>query len=152
VYGFSRMAHCVPRSSAFTIKCCGLKSENRPTTCEPRHRRDAQGCQRFENRVESQYEEHCLGTPDSGCSYARRDHAGRSCPRSWMSPSVGSILGEQGQQPADQRRLYARQHRTGAYSIWRNSVFDTDARSPIALIENVHYLPLRGNLREIQRC
>jgi hypothetical protein len=31
-----------------------------------------------------------------------------------MSPSVGSILGEQGQQPADQCRLYARQHRRGA--------------------------------------
>jgi hypothetical protein len=32
----------------------------------------------------------------------------------WMSPSVGSILGEQGQQPAHQCRLYARRHRTGA--------------------------------------
>src|SRR5215467_10474574 len=62
-----------------------------------------------------------------------------------MSPSVGSILGEQGQQPADQCRLYARRHRTGAQSTWRNSVFDTDARSPIALIE-FHYLPLIGNL------
>lgn len=60
------------------------------------------------------YEQHCLGTPNSGRSYARRAHASRSCPRSWMSPSVGSILGEQGQQPADQCRLYARQHRTGA--------------------------------------
>src|SRR5499427_10534300 len=53
----------------------------------------------------------------------------------WMSPPVGSILGEQGQQPADQCRLYARQHRTGAQSTWRNSVFDTDTRSAIALIE-----------------
>src|SRR5215475_3909373 len=88
-----------------------------------------------ETYIESGYEQHCLGTPNSGRSYARRAHASRSCPRSWMSPSVGSILGEQGQQPADQCRLYARQHRTGAESTWRNSVFDTDARRPIALIE-----------------
>jgi hypothetical protein len=69
---------------------------------------------RFQNRIVCGYEQHCLGTPNSGRSYARRAHASRSCPRSWMSPSVGSILGEQGQQPADQCRLYARQHRTGA--------------------------------------
>src|SRR5262249_57068457 len=64
--------------------------------------------------IEAGYEQHCLGTPNSGRPYARRAHASRSCPRSGMSPSVGSILGEQGQQPADQCRLYARQHRTGA--------------------------------------
>src|SRR5215471_17013800 len=64
--------------------------------------------------IESGYEQHCLGTPNSGRSYARRAHASRSRPRSWMSPSVGSLLGEQGQQPADQCRLHARQHRTGA--------------------------------------
>jgi hypothetical protein len=69
---------------------------------------------RFQNRIEFGYEQHCLGTPNSGRSYARWAHASRSCPRSWMSPSVGSILGEQGQQPADQCRLYARQHRRGA--------------------------------------
>src|SRR5438128_11548954 len=51
---------------------------------------------RFQNRIEFGYEQHCLGTPNSGRSYARRAHASRSCPRSWMSPSVGSILGEQG--------------------------------------------------------
>jgi len=68
----------------------------------------------FQNRIDSAYEQHCLGTPNSGRSYARRAHASRFCPRSWMSPSVGSILGEQGQQPADERRLYARQDRTGA--------------------------------------
>jgi len=77
------------------------------------------------------YEQHCLGTANSGRSYARRAHASRSRPRSWMSPSLGSILGEQGQQPTDQCRLYARLHRTGAQSTWRNSVFDTDARSPM---------------------
>jgi hypothetical protein len=87
---------------------------------------------RFQNRIQrSDYEQHCLGTPNSGRSYARRAHASRSCPRSRMSPSVGSILGEQGQQPADQCRLYARQHRTGAQSTRRNSVFDTDTRSPM---------------------
>jgi hypothetical protein len=69
---------------------------------------------RFQNRIEFGYEQHCLGTPNSGRSYARRAHASRSCPRSWMSPSIGSILGEQGQQPTDQCRLYARQHRAGA--------------------------------------
>jgi len=84
-----------------------------------------------ESYIESGYEQHCLGTPNSGRSYARRAHASRSCPRSWMSPSVGSILGEQGQQPADQCRLYTRRHRTGAESTWRNSVFDTDTRSPM---------------------
>jgi hypothetical protein len=124
-----------PRSSAFTLKCCGLNPRTGPTTCEPRHRRDAQGCQRFENRIKSQYEEHCLGTPDSGRSYARRAHASGSCPRSWMSPSVGSVLGEQGQQPADQCRLYARPHRAGAQSAWGDCVFGTDTRSAIALIE-----------------
>src|SRR5215468_11239370 len=98
-----------------------------------------------ESYIESGYEQHCLGTPNSGRSYARGSHAGGPCPCSWMSPSVGSILGEQGQQPADQCRFYARQHRTGALSTWRNSVFDTDARSPIALVE-FHYLPLIGNL------
>jgi hypothetical protein len=98
-----------------------------------------------ESYIEFGYEQHCLGTPNSGRAHARRAHASRSCPRSWMSPSVGSILGEQGQQPADQCRLYTRLHRTGAQSTWRNSVFDTDARSPIALIE-FHYLPLIGNL------
>jgi hypothetical protein len=67
-----------------------------------------------ESYIDSAYEQHCLGTPNSGRSYARRADASRSCPRSWMSPSVGSILGEQGQQPADQCRLYTRQHRTGA--------------------------------------
>jgi hypothetical protein len=67
-----------------------------------------------ESYIESGDEQHCLGTPNSGRSYARRAHASRSCPCSWMSPSVGSILGEQGQQSADQCRLYARQHRTGA--------------------------------------
>src|SRR5262249_43565244 len=69
---------------------------------------------RFQNRIEFGYEQHCLRTPNSGRSYARRAHPSRSCARSWMSPSVGSILGEQGQQPADQCRLYAREHRTGA--------------------------------------
>src|SRR5215831_9310515 len=88
-----------------------------------------------ESYIESGYEQHCLGTPNSGRSYARRAHASRSCPRSWMSPSVGSILGEQGQQPADQCRLHTRQHRTGAHWLWRDSIFDTNARSPIALIE-----------------
>src|SRR5262249_20086873 len=34
-------------------------------------------------------------------------------------------------QPADQCRLYTRLHRTGAQSTWRNSVFDTDTRSPM---------------------
>src|SRR5262245_16330747 len=67
-----------------------------------------------ESCIESDYEQHCLGTPNSGRSYARRAHASEPCPCSWMSPSVGSILGEQGQQPADQCRLYAREHRTGA--------------------------------------
>jgi hypothetical protein len=66
-----------------------------------------------ESYIDSGYEQHCLGTPNSGRSYARRTNASRTCPRSWMSPSFGSILGEQGQQPADQCRLYARQHRTG---------------------------------------
>src|SRR5262249_29043765 len=88
-----------------------------------------------ESYIDSGYEQHCLGTPNSGRSHACRAHASRTCPRSGMSPSVGSILGEQGQQPADQCRLYARQHRTGAYSTWRNSVFDPDTRGPIALIE-----------------
>src|SRR5215813_3240583 len=46
--------------------------------------------------IESGYEQHCLGTANSGRSYARRAHASGSCPRSRMSPSVGSILGEQG--------------------------------------------------------
>ena len=50
-----------------------------------------------ESYIDSGYEQHCLGTPNSGRSYARRAHASRSCPRRWMSPSVGSILGEQGQ-------------------------------------------------------
>src|SRR5262245_58334169 len=63
-----------------------------------------------------------------------------------MSPSVGSILGEQGQQPADQCRVYARQHRPGAQSTWSNPIFKTDTRSPIALIEMFTYLPLIGNL------
>src|SRR5262245_35435252 len=67
-----------------------------------------------ESYIDSRYEQHCLGTPNSGRSYARGSHAGGPCPCSWMSPSVGSILGEQGQQPADQCRLYARLHRTGA--------------------------------------
>jgi len=67
-----------------------------------------------ESYIEAGYEEYCFRTPNSGRSYARRAHASRACPRSWMSPSVGSILGEQGQQPADQCRLYARLHRTGA--------------------------------------
>src|SRR5215467_4860654 len=57
-----------------------------------------------ESYIESGYEQHCFGTPNSGRSYARRAHASRSCARSWMSPSVGSILGEQGQQPTDQPR------------------------------------------------
>src|SRR5262245_61496078 len=47
-----------------------------------------------ESYIESGYERHCLGTPNSGRSYARWAHASRSCPRSRMSPSVGSILGE----------------------------------------------------------
>src|SRR5215510_10538217 len=84
-----------------------------------------------ESYIDSGYEQHCFGTPNSGRSHARGADASRSCPRSWMSPSVGSILGEQGQQPADQCRLYARLHRTGAQSTWRNSVFDTDTRSPM---------------------
>src|SRR5262249_23509102 len=58
-----------------------------------------------ESYINSGYEQHCLGTPNSGRSYARRAHASGSCARSWMSPSVGSILGEQGQQPADECRL-----------------------------------------------
>ena len=66
-----------------------------------------------ESYIESGYEQHCLGSPNSGRSCARRAHASRSCPRSGMSPSVGSILGEQGQQPADQCRLHTRRHRTG---------------------------------------
>jgi len=37
-----------------------------------------------ESYIESGYEQHCLGTPNSGRSYARRAHASRSCPRSWM--------------------------------------------------------------------
>jgi hypothetical protein len=45
------------------------------TTGVPRRRCDAQGCQRFENRLESQYEQHCLGTPNSRRSYARRADA-----------------------------------------------------------------------------
>ena len=40
----------------------------------------------FQNRIDSAYEQHCLGTPNSGRSYARRAHASRFCPRSWMSP------------------------------------------------------------------
>src|SRR5215467_12939483 len=88
-----------------------------------------------ESYIESGYEQHRLGTPNSGRSYARRAHTSRSCARSWMSPSVGSILGKQGQQPSDQCRLYARQHRAGAESTWRNYIFNTDARSPIVLIE-----------------
>src|SRR5215470_1820941 len=52
-----------------------------------------------ESYIESVYEQHCLGTPNSGRSYARRAHASRSCPGSWMSPSVGTILGEQEHQP-----------------------------------------------------
>src|SRR5215469_13615758 len=103
-----------------------------------------------ESYTESGYVQHCLGTPNSGCSYARRAHASRSCPRSRMSPSVRSILGEQGEQPADQSRLHTRRHRTGAHWLWRNPVLDTDTGSPIALIE-IHYLPLKGNLTEIQR-
>src|SRR5262249_38261679 len=107
---------------------------------------------RFQNRIESGYEQHCLGTPNSGRSYARRAHASGPCPRSWMSPSVGSILGEQRDQSPDQCRLYARLHRTGASSTGRNSVFDTDTRSPIALVEMLFasegkirlQLPLRG--------
>src|SRR5262249_11172756 len=105
-----------------------------------------------ESCIESDYEQHCLGTPNSGRSYARRADASRSCPRSWMSPSVGSILGEQRDQSPDQCRLYARLHRTGASSTGRNSVFDTDTRSPIALVEMLFasegkirlQLPLRG--------
>src|SRR5215472_1604460 len=58
-----------------------------------------------ESYIESGYEQYCLGTPNSGRSYARRAHASRTGPRSGMSPSVGSLLGEQGQQPADQRLL-----------------------------------------------
>ena len=71
--------------------------------------------------------------PNSGCSYARRYHAGRICPCSWMSPPVGSILGEQRPQPAHQSRLYTRQHRAGAQSAWRDCVFVTDTRSALAL-------------------
>jgi len=72
-----------------------------------------------ESYIDSGDEQHCLGTPNSRRSRARRAHASRSCPRSWLPPSVGSILGEQGQQPADQCRLHARQHRTGAQSTRR---------------------------------
>ena len=66
-----------------------------------------------ESYIESGYEQHCLGTPNSRRSYARRADASRSCARSWMSPSVGSILGEQGQQPTDQCRLYVSLTMTG---------------------------------------
>ena len=138
------------RSAKSHQRCSGIGAAGiagRRTSMGPSDRTRQGGQWRpFRNSyTESGYEQHCLGTPNSGRSYARRAHASRSCPRSGMSPSVSSILGEQGQQPADQCRLYARLHRTGAQSTWRNSVFDTDTRSPIALIE-FHYLPLIGNL------
>src|SRR5262249_35223606 len=49
-----------------------------------------------ESYIDSAYEQHCLGPPNSGRSYTCRAHAARACSRSWMSPSLGSILGEQG--------------------------------------------------------
>jgi hypothetical protein len=70
------------------------------------------------------YEQHCFGTTNSGRSYARRAHATRSCARSWMSPSGGSILGEQGQQTAttdDQISFFSPPGGTATDNVFRSA-------------------------------
>ena len=87
-----------------------------------------------ESIYKSGHEQRCFGAANSGWSYACWTYPSRACPCSWISPSVGPILGEQGQQPANECRLNSRQYRARAYYTWRNFVFDTHTRSPIALI------------------
>ena len=81
----------------------------------------------------SGHDQRCFGTANSGWPHAGWAHPSRACPCSGMSPSFGPILGEQGQQPADECRRNPRQHRAGPHSARGNSVLNTHARSTIAL-------------------
>jgi hypothetical protein len=118
--GLNDYSSHLPPSTPFSIgshtdthaakHCTARMMRDRSTKFKLRRASGAAGSLR-RSSIEAGHEQHCFGTSNSSRLPAQ---ASGSCPRSWMSPSVGAILGRQGHRRADQCRLYAREHRAGA--------------------------------------